>query len=221
MKLKTWIFIFFSSLSLLLAGQNNFKESSVLKSGKWYKIKIEHSGVYKISYEDLISLGFSTPDNIRVYGQSGEQLSFFNESNFADDLEEIPLYASKSDNFGPGDYYLFYGEGVETTYYDEIDSIYRQKIHNYALYNYYFLTTSFGSGKRIEEVNTGSLVSNLSQNSYDWVGYYEEENHNLIKSGRQWFSELLSGKVGIKVDLTDTFYRIAEELDSNRFSTLG
>ena len=41
-----------------------FKNSSVLKSGTWYKIKVAETGVYQLSYDDLKQIGIETPQNV-------------------------------------------------------------------------------------------------------------------------------------------------------------
>ncbi len=185
------------SVSLLLfciqylPGADNFAENSILKSGTWYKIRVESTGVYKLTYDDIKELGFETPENIRVYGQSGEQLSYTNSSDFEDDLYEIPLYSSDDDNFSSGDYYLFYAQGPEVIKYDSTNDLFIQSIHKYAVYNYYFITTSFGSGKRIEEEDSPDGTPSNTLPTYNYVSYYEEENLNLIQSGSRWFSMLL------------------------------
>lgn len=38
-----------------------FKDSSVLSSGKWVKIKVGETGVYEITGEQLKQFGFSDP----------------------------------------------------------------------------------------------------------------------------------------------------------------
>ncbi|NLK81462.1 MAG: hypothetical protein GX277_04585, partial [Bacteroidales bacterium] len=41
---------------------------SVLRTGEWAKIRVQKSGIYKISYEDLVDMGFSYISNVAVYG---------------------------------------------------------------------------------------------------------------------------------------------------------
>ncbi len=51
---------------------------SVLSSGKWYKIKILHDGIYKLTYEDIKTMGFSDPSAVRVFGNGGTMLPMMN-----------------------------------------------------------------------------------------------------------------------------------------------
>lgn len=175
-------FIFVLSLFAVIAfGQGGQKTSSVLKSGTWFRIKVPSGGVYKLSYAKLNEIGINAPENIRLYGLSGKQLPNNNGLEYESDLEEIPLYQS-SDN-----YYLFYGVG-NTTVDLESDSVLRQHVNDYALWNYYFISASFGPGERIEIANNSLLTPNYTTSDYDYVDYFEEENEAILSSGRLWFS---------------------------------
>jgi hypothetical protein len=59
-----------------------YAEHSVLSSGKWYKIGIDKTGLYKLGYADLSSLGVEVdrinPKDIRVYHNGGGLLSELN-----------------------------------------------------------------------------------------------------------------------------------------------
>jgi hypothetical protein len=185
-------------LTFLFIGQSfgqDFKASSVLKSGDWYKVKLKESGIYKLSYSYLKDLGFAAPEDIRVYGQRGKQLSYVNQESIPDDLEEIPLYSSDNGNFTSDDYYLLYAEGVETITFDETNQKFKQEINDYSLFTYLYITESLGSGKRIQFVDQSGLTVNYSSDTYDWIDYYEEELFNVINSGRQWFGEKMDGNI--------------------------
>ena len=89
---------------------------SVLSSGKWYKVKILHDGIYKLTYEDLKSMGLSDPSAVRVFGNGGTMLPMMNSEPRYDDLIENSIYLYNGDDgvFGAGDYILFYGHGPVT-----------------------------------------------------------------------------------------------------------
>lgn len=169
----------------------NFVEKSVLNSGSWYRIKVSSTGVYRISYEDLKAIGFETPENIRIYGNGGGQLPYLNQAEVTDDLAEVALYANLGGDsqFGPGDYYLFYAEGTLQWEYNLSYKMFVQKQHIYAENNYYFITSSFGPGKRISEVDNPSISPNVIVNSYDIYAHHELESSNLIGTGRLRFGE--------------------------------
>ena len=110
----------------------------------WFKIRVDTTGIFKLTYEDLISIGISNPENIRVFGYGGKQLSYINEAEFYDDMHENPIFMSKGDDgiFNSGDYILFFGEHTTTWYYDEAYKMFMHNIHNYATHSLYYLTSS-------------------------------------------------------------------------------
>ncbi|QQS51871.1 MAG: type IX secretion system sortase PorU [Bacteroidota bacterium] len=193
MNFRQTLFILLTVVSISVFGQQGFKAGSVLSTGKWYKVKISETGVYRISYSELKSIGFETPENIRIYAGNSRQLSEKVNDAFVDDLEELSIYSSNDTDFGSDDYYLFYAEGVKGMYYNATDQSFKQDVHDYALANYYFLTTSFGPGKRIETLSGAGLNPDFTQSTYDWIDFYEEEKINLINSGRLWFGDQIAG----------------------------
>ena len=56
--------------------------------GTWYKIRIKNTGIHKISYDDLVSLGISDPSRIRIFGNGGGQLPYDSGKTRIDDLME-------------------------------------------------------------------------------------------------------------------------------------
>ena len=189
------IFLFFSifyihiQASDLSAHVNYVSEShSVLSSGYWYKIKVIRTGIYKLTYSELVNLGFSNPQNIRVYGNGGKQLSYWNKDPRPNDLQECPVYINKGGDgiFNEGDYILFYAQGPVTWSFN--NGMFRQQIHAYSDGAYYFLTTDQGAAKNITTVDNTNLTENKVVTSYDDYGYYEHNNINVIRTGRRWFS---------------------------------
>ena len=55
------------------ASIHSFATNSVLKQGKFVKIKIANSGIYKLTFDDLNSMGV-TPANVRIFGYGGAVL---------------------------------------------------------------------------------------------------------------------------------------------------
>ena len=65
--------------------------SSALKSGKWYKIKVTETGIYKLSTKELEQMGV-TASNVRIFGHGGAMLSEINNTSYLPDISEIPLW---------------------------------------------------------------------------------------------------------------------------------
>ncbi|MFT3752196.1 MAG: hypothetical protein QM800_04730, partial [Paludibacter sp.] len=51
-----------------------YAANSVLAQGKFVKIRITDSGVYKLTFEDLTSMGIE-PVNVRIFGYGGGVLN--------------------------------------------------------------------------------------------------------------------------------------------------
>ncbi len=178
--------------TLKKAGPKLYKNESALNTGNWYKIKINVSGVYRLTYEDLLEIGLTKPEYVRVYGYGGKQLPFMNNDFNNDDMVENPIVMNKGKDgtFNSGDYILFYSNGNTTWKYNETSEMFMQNVHNYSNYIYLFLSDSFGTGLRIEQI-TNDNSPNYTTNETDAMACYHVENHNVIESGRFWFSDII------------------------------
>ena len=168
-----------------------YKETSVLSSGEWFKISIRKSGIYKLTYNDLIELGISNPENIRIYGNGGKILPLMNRESRPDDLMENAIYMVKGADgiFNQGDYILFYGQGIVTWTYDQTQELFQHAVNDYSGFSNYFLTSSFGAGKKIESLPALDEPADTIITTFDDHDYHERNLNNLIQSGRQWFGE--------------------------------
>ncbi len=169
--------------------------SSVLATGKWYKIKIKSTGIYRLTYEDLVSMGFSDPGNISVFGNGGRMLPLMNNVARYDDLIERPVYMSKGADgiFNQGDYLLFYGEGPVTWNYYPDAGMFLHKVHEYSNATYYFITDG---GQKLRITERPQLTGSHTAESVNFVdyNYYDKPRFNVLESGRQWFSNRLNIK---------------------------
>ncbi len=80
-KLIKILLFFFLLLPLILSGQNNKdskSSSSVLSSGKWFRIAVTEDGIYRIDYSRLSQLGLDNPANPRIFCNNTGQLSYYN-----------------------------------------------------------------------------------------------------------------------------------------------
>jgi len=163
---------------------------SVLAEGNWQMIKISSTGVFRLSYEDLQSMGFSNPSQVSLWGAQAGMLPKTPSSDYPTDLKQIPVYFSKgSDNaFNSGDYMVFYVQGPVTWTYNSITQLFTHQLHDYSDYAYYYLTDSKGTATQIAN-GTNSDVANVTTNTFADYAYHEVEDTNLINSGRMWFGE--------------------------------
>ena len=200
-KIRFVILLLFSSVCAL--GQ-----SSVLNSGSWYKFSVTSDGIYKIDYSLLQKAGINPaqvdPKKIRIYtGQTG-MLPQANSSSRIIDLSEIPIAVTgeADGKFDGGDYILFYAQGPDTYSYDLKSNFFSYQNNLYSDKNFYFLTISESSGKRIaQSQNLSGAFPVIDQ--FDNFAYYETDKYNLLHSGRQWFGEQFdqSSQLTIQFDL--------------------
>ena len=176
-------------------------QNSVLATGEWFRFYVEKSGVYKITKSFLESLGFNTnvdPRNIRIYGNGGRMAPLLNNTYYPDDLTEnaIHFIGEEDGNFSNQDFILFYAEGVDT-WNEESDT----HVNLFSDKSYYYITSSLGSGKRIQESTQPSGASTLNFTTFDDYTFYEKDLFNPGRIGRKW----LGDQFGIENEKTFNF----------------
>jgi hypothetical protein len=167
-------------------------QSSVLSTGKWFKVAVETRGVYKITSEQFKKMGFGNidPRKIKVFGNVGGMLPQANDQPRPYDLTENAIFVSgESDGtFDKQDYILFFAEGADRVRYDVQRETFSYETNLYSLKNFYFLTVAETDGLRITvETNLDGDFPVIEQ--YDDFIHYELEKLNLLSSGREWFGE--------------------------------
>ncbi len=182
-----------------------YATQSLLSKGNWFKIKVDTTGVFKLTYEQLKQIGLTNPEQVQLFGYGGAQLPYMNSSPNFDDLVELPLFMEKgSDNtFGVGDYVLFFTGGSVSWSYDETKSMFIHQLHDYSKYTYLFLTSDRGEGLRINTESIPGSAPTTTSNSFDSYQCYESELYNLIESGRTWYGERF--RQGNTLNLSFTF----------------
>ncbi len=172
-----------------------YKTQSLLRTGDWYKIKLQKTGVYKLSYGDLKKIGLNNPENVRVYGYGGRQLPMMNDEFNYDDLYENPIIMGKGSDgvFNEGDYILFFSIGVRYWNYNKEQDFFSEHIHEYSNFIYLFLTDSFGKGKRVAK-QTKKMLNNKLTSTGDLMFSYCKHKINPLGTGRMWFADMIPAK---------------------------
>ncbi|MEO9966039.1 MAG: type IX secretion system sortase PorU [Reichenbachiella sp.] len=198
--MKTYIHIVWI-ISLLVASALEVRSqasNSILSSGKWYKLAVLESGVYKIDHAMLSEMGINIdnidPRKIAVYGNSfNGMLPQSNLEDRPDDLSENAILISgQSDgSFDRNDYLLFYGKSSDHLSFDMADNQFHFERNVYSDTAYYFLTIKKMSGKRIAttKIPTGNLPLTRTYSSFE---SHELEENSIIGSGRFWYGERFS-----------------------------
>lgn len=176
----------------------SFAANSVLSNGKWYKLAVKQTGMYKITYADLLAMGVNlnnlSTNQISIFGNPAGMLPEANYATQYDDLNEISIIVKDLNSngiFDQNDYILFYGQSPVVWKYNSIRGLFEHQINYYADQTNYFLTTELGIGikKRISKQNEPNEIANFQINSFIDYAYYHKELENLAKSGKIWVGE--------------------------------
>ncbi len=176
--------------------KRSFTTSSVLATGKWYKIGVTKEGVFKMDKSFLASLGMDVstldPRNIKVYGNGGKLMPEKNSAFRYDDLRENAIYVSGENDgvFNDIDYVLFYGQSTDIWKHQAGSAIpFDHQMHYFSDTSFYFITVDAGAGKRIPNQASLSATPNRTTHAQDYFGYHEMNTENVVKSGREFYGE--------------------------------
>ncbi|MDR2971903.1 MAG: type IX secretion system sortase PorU [Bacteroidales bacterium] len=194
---------------------------SVLASGNWYKIAVKNTGLHKITYNDLKSMGISMPglhsSSIALFGNGGGAISDINPEIQIDDLLECPIMIVDNGNdiFDENSYLVFYAQGPHSWEFNENSNIFSHQYNIYSDNAYYFINVDPGIGnkKRVEEKNFLNQTENGVINSLTFYDFYEKDVINFGESGREWFDE------PIYASTTKTYNFVLPELYNNKVRT--
>jgi hypothetical protein len=172
--------------------KDSYSSASKLSEGIWFKIAITSDGIYRIDYSKLKQLGLENPSNPMIYGNNFGQLSYFNDAPKPDDLKEIAiqLYTGSDGIFNDGDYLLFFAKATGRWIYNQTTGQYDYLHHNYSDTAFYFLTSGPEPGKKIVDAIEPIEPASYNSSESDALFIHEQDNVNLIQSGREWFQEI-------------------------------
>lgn len=124
---------------------DTYAPHSVLAEGRWVKISVPKTGLYRITPAQLRAWGFQSPDNVRVYGYGGRRIADrLSADNFIDDL---PLVQTHSTARG----IVFYAAGPDELVSGSADGYFNVRSNPYTTAGYYFLCESSTAPRAIPE----------------------------------------------------------------------
>ena len=184
------------ALAALMCSGAVFSQSSVLSDGQWWQLKVESAGIYRVGISEIPALSGVPIASIGMYGGGGGQLSTSNSLTTTSDLRPIAIDVvdvAADGLFNGGDYILFFGEGADVWRYDEGDARWELRRHSYASANYYYLTTSARSPRRVPLVGVASADTVLDW--YTAVTAVNNDLYNIFHTGQIWVGERFSTAV--------------------------
>ncbi|MBP6516504.1 MAG: type IX secretion system sortase PorU [Chitinophagales bacterium] len=189
-------------------GGRSYASSSALATGTWRKVAVTSDGIYKLDYDFIkntlkldVSGDFS---KIAVFGNGGGMVPEKNNESRFDDIQENAILRvdNNSNNIlDAGDYILFYGQGADKWLFDATTKTFSHQKNLYADKNFYFVTTTQGTGKAIGTVPSASS-NNQTASTFDDYQFHEIEEYNLLSSGRTWLGDKMSS---FKTDISFSF----------------
>lgn len=160
----------------------DFKAASMLQDGKWIKMAVSESNLFRISFTNLVDLGFTDPLQVAVYGNPTGMLPRMNIATNSDDLNEISSWIDS-------EFLYFYAYGPTLLEFNTDQQLFERAPHLYSSKAYYYL------GDNNNVINRVKLGNSTSQNpthiisEYDAFHFHENDSLNLINSGRIWLGE--------------------------------
>jgi len=166
--------------SLAWADGSRYASNSVLAEGKWVKIQVDSTSIYKLSYAELQKMGFSDPSKVSVHGYGGEPIDEDISKGYIDDLPSVAVYRGD-------DYILFYGKGPTKWEYSSTTYTFTHTNNPYSSYGYYFLTD--GNTPRTMEKESLLDKAPVRITSFDEHLLHEKDLVSVYESGREFFGE--------------------------------
>ncbi len=178
--------------------KNNFVQNSVLATGDWYRLATSETGIYKISYDDLLEMGIQPssidPHTIRIFGNGNGIVPEKNSDPRLDDLHENPIVVHGEDDgsFDQDDYILFYGQSAVCWKYLPFlgYGLFSHTINPYTDQTFYFLNFNQEEGKRVAVTDYSGLTPTSYVNEFTDYAVHENDAVNILKTGREWYGEL-------------------------------
>lgn len=163
---------------------SRYATTSKLATGKWVKITVPENGVYEVTYDELLEMGFSNPEKVHIFGFGGAKISEVLTGGVPDDMRRVPMLRTNNK-------LCFYANGpISFTISDySTNPRFTRAFNPYSVVGCYFLT----------EMNTSDLVpsrkTTVTVNNYvdtpTSLGYFfhEKEQTTVTSSGKEMLGE--------------------------------
>ncbi len=171
--------------AILPAAAHPSAPKSVLATGRWVKIHIDSSGIYKISHSTLAEWGFPDPSKVYVYGY-GSVENAHNLDTAPLDLPAIPILRTS-------DALIFYGEGDIRVSHSSANAVSLPIRNYYSRGSWYFLSDASPADiPQIEEIPYTSPAGSQPLTSHISIDFRKPEEHNEHNAGVFFYSADLS-----------------------------
>lgn len=163
-----------------VAAGDRYAASSALAEGKWVKVQIDQTGIYKLTYAELKKMGFDDPSKVSVCGYGGWPLEEDFSKPYIDDVPAVAVWRG-------ADYLLFYGKGPVKWEYDGSSKTFVHTNNPYSLYGYYFVTDAVPTKEMTAAAKASGAALQIT--TFDDYRVHEKDLASLNDSGRELFGE--------------------------------
>ncbi|MEI6138531.1 MAG: type IX secretion system sortase PorU [Mariniphaga sp.] len=165
--------------------------NSVLASGRWTKFQTTKSGIHRITFAELSSMGFTQPQKVRFFGAIPGKLPQMNNEPANDDLKQLSVWQTKDKQ--QVDCLLIYIPESTTWKYDPVAKSFTHCLNQFAKgITYLYLTEDISTERFINQANSIIQTSSSIVTDFDDLSYFEEDEINILESGSRWFSNLIA-----------------------------
>ena len=162
-----------------LPAAKRYAEHSVLREGRWAKIRVAESGIYQLTSALVRQAGFTDINKVKLYGYGGNLINETLDPKDLvehDDLKEV----ATCDVDGKR---LFYARGPVSWDTAPAD---RRTRNYYSNYGYYFLTEDTSSEPA--KVDYDTFVASFYPSPDFYHDIHEQDAFSWYKGGRNFFS---------------------------------
>lgn len=164
-----------------------WKNSSVLHSGMWKKIRVAGRGIYRIPYSRLKEWGFSNPDAVAVLGSGAATLSEDPGVITYDDLESNTVWVDQN----KGEQCLFFYAPGAVSWKLNNAGYWVHQNNDYTTEGFFFLTENAALRLAPEQLPEFANNPDTVVNRFTDYAFWEEERYNILpeNSGKRWFGQ--------------------------------
>ncbi|MDR0988598.1 MAG: type IX secretion system sortase PorU, partial [Prevotellaceae bacterium] len=177
--MRRGLLLLLSIFTLLAALAADWPTHSVLSSGRWVKIGVDATGVYRLSENELRRMGFPDASKVRLFGYGGYLLSQQFDRHPANDLPQVPLLRQSDGSI------LFYARGTVAWNASADQTHFVHERNFYSNTAFYFLTDrSDLDSAPFEPAQTLPLATANHLTTFNDYVLYENDSYSWGNTGR-------------------------------------
>ena len=163
---------------------SRYATTSKLATGKWVKITVPENGVYEVTYDELLEMGFINPEKVHIYGFGGTKISEVLNGSVPDDMKRVPMlrinnklcfYANGPVSFSISDY--------------STNPRFTRTFNPYSQVGCYFLSEQNISDLTPNRKTTVTVSNYIDTPTSLGYFYHEKEQTTISSSGKEMIGE--------------------------------